>query len=148
MAPLASPVLAGGLHDNVNAHGSPIEVPRLLDVVEGNCHSVDHEICALKLDRLGEAAINRVVLQEIGECLGVCDVGDGPDLDCAVGVQQTEDVAPNSAEAHEADAGHPFSNPIACRRGSKPTAGVDETSCGRDNVAGHWPITSRSTTSM
>ena len=59
--------------------------------------------------------MNRVEAEEVLERLGLGDVDDRPDLDVLAAMEQTEDVAADAAESHDADA-NCHGSPRAARR--------------------------------
>src|SRR5699024_3703298 len=101
---------AGGFDDDVDPEVSPGKVLRVPFGERADLRAVDDEVLLIVGDVVTELAQNGVPLEQVGVCLGVCEVGDGNDLDvrtfsgdCAV------EVTADAANAIDSDAdGHSF----------------------------------------
>jgi hypothetical protein len=88
---------AGALDHDVGAHLVPLQLGRVLDRGQADLLAVDDQRAALDLDVAAEAAVHRVVLQHVGQVVGLEEVVDRDDLDLG-------EVLRDSAEHHAADA--------------------------------------------
>ena len=101
---------AGRLDHQVDAEGLPWQLGRVFVTEELDVVAVDLDRLAFGLDRRAERAECGVVLEEVGERLGVADVVDGDDLETRLQVpRRAIDVAADAAEAVDAD--------LECHRG-------------------------------
>lgn len=95
---------AGGLNDDIGTHFAPLEVGGILLGGEANLLAIDDEGGTFHRDVVVEAAVDGVVLQHIGEVVGVEEVVDADDLDVLeVFDRGAEDHAANAAEPVDAN---------------------------------------------
>ena len=90
----------GGLDGDVNAEILPREVLRVTLAEDLDLLAVDGDGVLVVADLSGETAQDGVVLQEVGQGLGVGEVVDGDDLEVsALILESAEEVAANAAES-------------------------------------------------
>ena len=92
---------AGGLDDDVGADFIPLEVGGVLLGGQADLVAIDDEGGAFDLDVVVEAAVDGVVLQHVGEVIGIEQVVDADDFDVL-------EVLDCGAEDHTADAAKPI----------------------------------------
>ena len=126
---------AGGLDDDLGADLAPLELGGILLGGEADGLAVDVHRVALDLDVVVELAVDGIVLQHVGEVLGVEQVVDADDLDVVEVLDGgAEDHAPDAAEPVDANFdGHVvtpcrFGGPT--RAGKPPLNGIKDTSPG------------------
>ena len=96
---------AGGLQGDLAAEGLPRQVGRVLLGGDRDLLAVDDEGLVGGLDRAVELLVDAVVLQQVGQVLGIGQVVDRDDLELLrlLG-QDAEDEAADAAEAIDTDA--------------------------------------------
>ena len=99
---------AGGLDDDVGADAGPVDVGRVALLEDLDRLAVDGDRRVVVGDLAGEAAQDRVVLEQVGEGLVVHEVVGCHDLDVGSGRHDgAEEVAADAAEAVDTNAnGH------------------------------------------
>src|ERR1700730_9199335 len=77
--------------------------------------AVEHDLIALHLDLMRERAVNRIMLEQMGERLCVGDIVDGNDFEILLMKRRAEEHAPDTAEAVDTyfDC-HEFRSSLAC----------------------------------
>jgi len=94
----------GGFNHDVSADFIPLQVRGIFLLREADLLAVHHEGVALHTDRALEAAVHAVVLQHIGQVLGLQQVVDGNDFDVREVLDcRAQHVASNAAKAVDAD---------------------------------------------
>src|SRR5690606_5263528 len=95
----------GGLDDELDAAVAPAELGRVPLGQDVDPPAADDERAAVDLDVVLERAVRRVVTEQVGEGLGVCQVVDRDDLQVAPALERgAEEAASDAAEAVDADA--------------------------------------------
>ena len=95
---------SGALQYQLDAEVLPGKFLRLLDGRHLERFAVHHEAVAFDLDRAREAPVHRVVLEQVGERLGIGDVVDGDELEVALIPEdgRAQHVAPDATEPVDA----------------------------------------------
>ncbi|MCY1371374.1 hypothetical protein D9M69_585140 [compost metagenome] len=95
---------AGGFDDDVCADLVPLQVRGIAFLREADLLAVDHQRVAFDADVTLEAAVHAVVLQHVGQVVGLQQVVDRHDLDVAEVLDgAAQHVAADAAEAVDAD---------------------------------------------
>ena len=72
---------AGALEGHVNLQGGPRKLGGVLDGADGDRDAVDHDIGAVGLHYAVKAAVHAVILQQVGQHLGIGQVVDADDVE-------------------------------------------------------------------
>ena len=97
--------VTGRFDDDVDAQVAPREQRRVALRQHLDLFAVDRDRALTEADLAGEGSEHGVVLQQVGQGLGVRQVVDGDDLDIAAmrGRDRAVEVAPDTAETVDAD---------------------------------------------
>jgi hypothetical protein len=95
---------AGRLDDDIDADLVPLQVGRIAFLGQADALAIDDDVAAVDLDVALESAVDGVVLEHVGEVVGLEQVVDGDDLDvaCEVLHGRAQHVAADAAEAVDA----------------------------------------------
>lgn len=94
-------VLAGGLDDDIDVVGAPVDVAGVGTVEHRDAAAVDHQVGSVELCGALETTEDRVELEEVHQGGTVGDVGDRGHFDARLLLELSEDVAADAAEAHQ-----------------------------------------------
>src|SRR5690606_23156022 len=95
---------AGRLDDDVGADFVPLQLGRVLHGGQADGFAIDNQGVAVHRDLALEAAVHRVVLQHVGQVIGLQQVVDADDLDVIEILDGgTEHHAANATEAVDTD---------------------------------------------
>src|SRR5436309_14545755 len=95
---------AGGLEHVVHAEAAPREVLRVPEGQDLDGPAVDDQVVVLGLDRDIQHAVDRIVLEQVGEGLGVGQVVDRDEFQGRIAQRRAQYVAPDASEPVDADA--------------------------------------------
>ena len=99
--PIGKP--SGRLKDDLDVQLFPRQLLRILHRQHFDRLSVDQDLIVFCFDAPLEGAVHRVVLQQIGQCLGVGQIIDGDELQLRIAEGSAQDVAPDPSESIDAD---------------------------------------------
>ena len=108
-------VTAGGVEDDVDVELAPRRVRGCSGSRERDGLLPIVEMSVGVLDGDGEAPVDRVVFEQIGEGSRVGDVVDGDDIEIVSIMQQPKHVPADSPEAHQTDSGSCHWSPLITR---------------------------------
>src|SRR5262249_24527292 len=148
---------AGRLDDHLDAELLPGQAGRILQRRHPHLSSVDEDGSVLRVHFGRKVAVNGVVLEQVGERLGVGQIIDTDDLDVAIVEGRPEEDATDAAEAVHADpsthgellvdtAGVTRSDYIPRATVSTPTARAPATRSARQHSATVAPVVRTSST--
>ncbi len=104
----------GGLDNDICANGSPIDLGGILSLENFEAPPFDGDGVVGMRDAVRQIAEDGIVLQKVRESLGVRDVVDGDELNVLVVQRGAHDVAPDAAEAVDANLdGHSSSDEVS-----------------------------------
>ena len=99
---------SGGFDDDIGVDFIPLQVGRALFRGQADLVAVDDEVVALDRDVGLELAVDRIILQHVGEILGIEQVVDADDLDVLAEIldRSPEDHPADPAETVDANSDH------------------------------------------
>src|SRR3989475_7452658 len=95
---------AGGLDHVIHAQVAPGKVLRVLHGQDLDGPTVDDQVVVLRFNRDIQRAVDRIVLDQVGEGLGVGQVVDRDEFQGRIAQGRAQYVAPDAAEPVDADA--------------------------------------------
>ena len=98
---------AGAFQHDVHAHFAPLQVGGIFFSGQADFLAVDHQVVAVNGDVALEVAVHGVVLQHVGQVVGLQQVVDGDHFD-------TGEVLGDGAESHAADAAETVDTNFNC----------------------------------